>query len=101
MVGRSLLEVVVLSGYHDLVARMAERHHFWAAESVRPRKSWCAMPSGLDTPVEMDLIRVGVADQLLVMVQLRDITDRKRLERQLETYREELEDQSPGAHAGN
>ena len=47
---------------------------------------------GLETPVEMDLIRVGVADQLLVMVQLRDITDRKRLERQLDTYREELED---------
>ena len=43
------------------------------------------MPTALETPVEMDLIRVGVADQLLVMVQLRDITERKRLERQLET----------------
>jgi PAS domain S-box-containing protein len=46
---------------------------------------------GIETPVEMDLIRVGGADQLLVMVQLRDITDRKKLERQLQTYREELE----------
>ena len=56
---------------------------------------------GLDTPVEMDLIRVGVDDQLLVMVQLRDITDRKRLERQLHTYREELEDKVTGAHQRN
>ncbi|WP_455377642.1 PAS domain S-box protein [Petrachloros mirabilis] len=46
---------------------------------------------GVETPVEMDLIRVGGADQVLVMVQLRDITDRKKLERQLQTYREELE----------
>ena len=47
--------------------------------------------AGIDTPVEMDLIRVGGADQVLVMVQLRDITDRKKLERQLQSYREELE----------
>src|SRR5207253_6826422 len=47
---------------------------------------------GLETPAEMELIPVGAVDQLLVMVQLRDITDRKRLERQLDTYREELED---------
>lgn len=45
----------------------------------------------METPVEMDLIRVGGDDQVLVMVQLRDITDRKKLERQLQTYREELE----------
>jgi PAS domain S-box-containing protein len=39
----------------------------------------------------MDLIKVGDADRTLVMVQLRDITDRKKLERQLESYREGLE----------
>ena len=47
--------------------------------------------AGLETPVEMDLIRVAGASQVLVMVQIRDITDRKKLERQLATYREELE----------
>ena len=47
--------------------------------------------AGLETPVEMDLIRVAGTDQLLVMVQMRDITDRKKLERQLQSYREELE----------
>jgi PAS domain S-box-containing protein len=44
-----------------------------------------------EIPVEMDLIRVGGTEQLLVMVQLRDITDRKKLERQLHSYREDLE----------
>ncbi len=44
-----------------------------------------------EIPVEMDLIRVSGTEQLLVMVQLRDITDRKKLERQLHSYREDLE----------
>ncbi len=46
---------------------------------------------GHEIPVEMDLIRVDGTEQLLVMVQLRDITDRKKLERQLQSYREDLE----------
>jgi PAS domain S-box-containing protein len=44
-----------------------------------------------EIPVEMDLIRVDGTEELLVMVQLRDITDRKKLERQLQSYREDLE----------
>ncbi len=44
-----------------------------------------------EIPVEMDLIRVGGTEQLLVMVQLRDITDRKKLEHQLQSHREDLE----------
>jgi PAS domain S-box-containing protein len=46
---------------------------------------------GHEISVEMDLIRVGGTEPLLVMVQLRDITDRKKLERQLQSYREDLE----------
>jgi PAS domain S-box-containing protein len=90
VVGRSLLEVV-LSGYHDALRG-------WLSDSILGQRKVSTQEimvrhaDGLETPAEMDLIRVGVADQLLVMVQLRDITDRKRLERQLETYREELED---------
>jgi PAS domain S-box-containing protein len=89
VVGRSLLEVV-LSGYHDSLRG-------WLSDSISGQRKVSTQEimvrhaDGLETPAEMDLIRVGVADQLLVMVQLRDITDRKRLERQLETYREELE----------
>src|SRR5438094_10296096 len=39
----------------------------------------------------MDLIRIEEGTTLSVMVQLRDITERKRLEQQLQGYREELE----------
>lgn len=90
VVGRSLLEVV-LSGYHDALRG-------WLSDIISGQRNVSTQEimvrhaDGLETPAEMDLIRVGVADQLSVMVQLRDITDRKRLERQLETYREELED---------
>lgn len=90
VVGRSLLEVV-LSGYHDSLRG-------WLSDSILGQRKVSTQEimvrhaDGLETPAEMDLIRVGVADQLLVMVQLRDITDRKQLERQLDTYREELED---------
>jgi len=41
--------------------------------------------------VEMDMIRVGEGATLSVMVQLRDITERKRLEDQLQRHREGLE----------
>lgn len=43
-------------------------------------------------PVEMDLIRVEDGPTPSVMVQLRDITERKRLEAKLQKYSEELED---------
>ena len=90
VVGRSLLEVV-LSGYHDAL-RGWLTDIITGQRKVSTQEIMVRHADGLETPAEMDLIRVGVADQLLVMVQLRDITDRKRLERQLETYREELED---------
>ena len=47
--------------------------------------------SGPARTVEMDLIRVPDGRTPSVMVQLRDITERKRLEGQLEEYREALE----------
>lgn len=43
-------------------------------------------------PVEMDLIRVEEDQSVFVMVQLRDITERKHLEAQLQRYNEELEE---------
>ncbi len=41
--------------------------------------------------VEMDVIRVGEGSNLSVMVQIRDITERKLLEEQLQRHSEELE----------
>jgi PAS domain S-box-containing protein len=89
VVGRSLLDIV-LSGYHDSLRG-------WLSDVISGQRNVSTQEimvrhiGGLDMPVEMNLIPVGEAGQLLVMVQLRDITDRKRLERQLDTYREELE----------
>jgi PAS domain S-box-containing protein len=90
VVGRSLLEVV-LSGYHDALRGWLS-DIITGQRKVSTQEIMVRHADGLESPAEMDLIRVGVAGQLLVMVQLRDITDRKQLERQLETYREELED---------
>lgn len=89
VVGRSLFEVV-LPGHHDALRG-------WFGDIITGRRKVPTQEitvhhaDGLETPVEMDLIRVGADDQLSVMVQLRDITDRKKLERQLQNYREELE----------
>ena len=40
----------------------------------------------------MDVIRVGEGSKLSIMVQLRDITERKLLEEQLQRHSEELEE---------
>jgi PAS domain S-box-containing protein len=90
VVGCSLFDVV-LSGYHDSLRG-------WLSDTISGQRKVATQEivvrhaDGRKTPAEMDLIRVGMAEQLSVMVQLRDITDRKRLEGQLEAYREELED---------
>jgi PAS domain S-box-containing protein len=89
VVGSSMYDVVVPS-YREPLAR-------WLAEistgqrQVPTQEITVYSATGLETPVEMDLIRVAGSEQVLVMVQIRDITDRKKLERQLQTYREELE----------
>jgi len=89
VVGCSIYDVVV-SAYRDAL-------NGWLADistgkrQVPTQEITVHNAIGMETPVEMDLIRVSGADQVLVMVQLRDITDRKKLERQLQTYREELE----------
>ncbi|MDH4185755.1 MAG: PAS domain S-box protein [Nitrospira sp.] len=89
VVGRSLFEVVLAEHHAALQGWFADI--ITGGRKVSTQEIMVRHAGGLETPVEMDLIRVGVADQLLVMVQLRDITDRKKLERQLQHYREELE----------
>jgi PAS domain S-box-containing protein len=89
MLGKNVLDVV-LPPYHDhmrtLLEKIAQGQRQLPTCEVRV---WDA--AHRETPVEMDLIRVGTDQKSLIMVQMRDITDRKRLERQMETYREELE----------
>ncbi len=89
VIGRSIF-TVVLPVYGErlrtLLQELASGQRQVPTEEVAVRNA-----EGVELPVEMDLIGVGVDDRTLVMVQLRDITDRKRLERQLQSYREELE----------
>ncbi|HSN03664.1 MAG TPA: PAS domain S-box protein [Nitrospira sp.] len=89
VVGRSIFEVV-LPAFHEgvraLLLDLAGGQRQVPTHEIAVRNA-----AGVEMPVEMDLIRVGSDETPLAMVQLRDITDRKRMERQLQSYREELE----------
>ncbi|SLM46292.1 putative Histidine kinase [Nitrospira japonica] len=89
IVGRSIFEVT-LEAYRGALRRWLGDINT-GREKAPSQEITVYNAAGVETPVEMDLIQVGSPDHLLVMVQLRDITDRKKLERQLQTYREELE----------
>ncbi|HEU4685672.1 MAG TPA: PAS domain S-box protein [Nitrospira sp.] len=89
IVGRSIFDVVLPVHRQALAGWLADLNT--GHRQVPTREITVQNALGLETPVEMDLIQVGSSEQMLVMVQLRDITDRKKLERQLQTYREELE----------
>ncbi|HSC55846.1 MAG TPA: PAS domain S-box protein, partial [Nitrospira sp.] len=89
IVGRSMHDVVGPAHREALAGWLAEIGT--GQRQVPTQEITVYNAAGLETPVEMDLIGVAGTGQLLVMVQMRDITDRKKLERQLQTYREELE----------
>lgn len=89
VVGKKVIEVALPEYRVELLGLIQEIVAGQRQVPTREMTVWNG--AGLETPVEMDLIRVEGASQPLVMVQLRDITDRKRLEGQLQTYREELE----------
>ncbi len=89
VVERSILEVMPAT-HHDAFERWL-RDIDIGQRQVSTREITVFHADGHEIPVEMDLIRVGDAEQTLVMVQLRDITERKRFERQLQSYREGLE----------
>ncbi|MFO0707362.1 MAG: PAS domain S-box protein [Nitrospira sp.] len=89
VVGRSVFDVVLpqyREGVRGLLLELAGGQRQVPTHEIGVRSA-----AGVETPVEMDLIRTGTDEAPLAMVQLRDITDRKRMERQLQSYREELE----------
>jgi PAS domain S-box-containing protein len=89
VIGRSVLDIVPVK---DRTAFASWLREACAGHPRVPTQELTVFHSGgAEMSAEMDLIRVGDADRTLVMVQLRDITDRKKLERQLESYREGLE----------
>jgi PAS domain S-box-containing protein len=89
VVGHSILEVI-LPRYHENMRSLLAKIHS-GERQVPTQEITVRDAGGKETPVEMDVILVRGSDHTWVMVQLRDITDRKRLERQMHTYQQELE----------
>ena len=89
VVGRSMFDIMLPAYGPHLRTLLSEL--VGGQRQVPTQEAAVRNATGMELPVEMDLIRVGGDDRSLIMVQLRDITDRKRLERQLQSYREELE----------
>src|SRR5438552_6116742 len=89
VVGKPFMEVV-LPPHQEVTSRLINK--IVQGESRVPTQEIEVFNRpGRSLPVEMDLIRIEGGETLSVMVQLRDITERKRLEQQLQEYREELE----------
>jgi PAS domain S-box-containing protein len=89
VIGRSILEIVSAEHHRVFLGWLGDIAT--GQRQVPTQEITVKVADGRETPVEMDLIRVGGNEQVLIMVQLRDIIDRKKLERQLQSYREELE----------
>jgi len=89
VVGRSILDVVLPMHHDDMRGLLAKIHS--GERQVPTQEITVCDAAGKETPVEMDLILVRGSDHTWMMVQMRDITDRKRLERQMHTYQQELE----------
>jgi len=87
--GQTILDVMPEACHQEFIGWL--RDIGVGQQQVSTQETTVFHSDGHEIPVEMDLIRVGDADQMLVMVQLRDITERKRFERQLQSYREDLE----------
>ena len=89
VMGRSMLEIVSAEHHRVFLGWLGDIAT--GQRQVPTQEITVKVADGRETPVEMDLIRVGGNERVLIMVQLRDIMDRKKLERQLQSYREELE----------
>ena len=88
-IGRTFLEFV-LPRHHDVTNGLIGKIVLGESQ-VRTQEIEVMHRDGRPMPAEMDLIRIEDGATVSVMVQLRDITERKRLEQQLQEYSEELE----------
>lgn len=90
VVGRRILDLVPTQYHEDLVYRIGK---IVQGERRVPTQEMVILSRvGRDVHAEIDLIRVDTGDRPSVMVQVRDITDRKRLERALQMHRDDLEE---------
>jgi PAS domain S-box-containing protein len=88
-IGRRFLEFV-LPRHHDVTNGLIGKIVL-GERQVPTQEIEVVHRDGAPMPAEMDLIRIEDGTTVSVMVQLRDITERKRLEQQLQEYSEELE----------
>ncbi len=88
-IGRTFLEFV-LPRHHDVTKGLIGKIVLGESQ-VPTQEIEVVHRDGRPMPAEMDLIRIEDGATVSVMVQLRDITERKRLEQQLQEYSEELE----------
>ncbi len=89
VVGRRILDLVPPQYHEDLVYRIGK---IVQGERRVPTQEMVILSRvGREVHAEIDLIRVETGERPSVMVQVRDITDRKRLERALQMHREDLE----------
>lgn len=89
VVGRRILDMVPPQYHEDLVYRIGK---IVQGERRVPTQEMVILSRiGREMHAEIDLIRVESGERPSVMVQVRDITDRKRLERALQMHRDDLE----------
>ncbi|MFN3680498.1 MAG: PAS domain S-box protein [Nitrospira sp.] len=89
VLGRNILELIEEQHRHEFREWLAEVGRGY--QPPMTRELTILHSDGHQVPVEVNLIGASDADHELIMVQMRNITDRKKLERQLQSYREDLE----------
>lgn len=88
-IGRRFLDVVP-SRYHQVTTSLLEKI-VMGEQQVPSHEIAVLTCEGEEKPVEIDVIRVVDGARPAAMVQLHDLTERKRLEQHLQQYNEELE----------
>ncbi len=89
ILGRRILDIVPPAYHEELVYRIGKLVQ--GERRVPTQEMDVLSRDGQAVQAEIDLIRVETGDRPSVLVQVRDITERKRLERELQSHREELE----------
>lgn len=89
VIGRSLFDIVEASSH--AVLRRGFMDLAGGQRKVPTQEMWVRHANGLEIPVDIDLIQIDAGEQVLTMVQVRDITDRKKLEQLSLSYQEQLE----------
>ncbi|MBD0305005.1 MAG: PAS domain S-box protein [Nitrospiraceae bacterium] len=88
--GRPFLQFVS-GAYHEMTKDLF-RTIVQGTNQISAREIEVINQSGTLRPVEMDMIRITDGLKPSIMVQLHDMTERKRLEQRLQHYNEELEE---------